>query len=70
MAKLTLGTGKDSFPLWPAQLTLDSAQIATHKHVIGTTGTGKTGLLKSMVFQLIRQGIGEKSRRASWAASR
>ena len=58
MAKLTLGTIKDSFPLWPAQLTLDSAQIATHKHVIGTTGTGKTGLLKSMVFQLIRQGIG------------
>lgn len=56
--KLTLGTVKDSFPLWPTLLTLDPALIATHKHVIGTTGTGKTGLLKSIVWQLITQGIG------------
>lgn len=58
MAKLTLGTYKDSFPLWPTQLALNDSQLATHKHVIGTTGTGKTGLLKSIVWQLIRQGIG------------
>lgn len=58
MAKVTLGTWKESFPLWPTQVTLDNAQIATHKHIIGTTGTGKTGLLKSIVWQLIRQGIG------------
>ena len=47
--RLTLGTVKDSFPLWPALLTLDAAQVATHKHIIGTTGTGKSGLLKTLL---------------------
>lgn len=56
--RVTVGKVSNSFPLWPAYITLDSSQIATHKHIIGATGTGKSGLLKLMVWQLIRQGIG------------
>lgn len=58
MAKLTLGTIRDSFPLWPTRLVLDDAQIPTHKHIMGKAGMGKSKLLESIYLQLIRQGIG------------
>lgn len=36
---------------------LNSHEIATHKHVIGVTGQGKSKLLASMYTQLVGQGI-------------
>lgn len=56
--RLRLGSYTNSFPLWPSHLELEPAQLASHKHLIGTTGMGKTGLLKGIVWQLIRMGTG------------
>lgn len=39
------------------RLQLTGAGIATHKHVIGLTGQGKSKLLASYYSQLVRQGI-------------
>jgi hypothetical protein len=56
--KLNLGSIADHFPFLPDPLTLDEAQIATHKHVIGVSGVGKSKLLEAMFLQLFEQGIG------------
>src|SRR5207249_2514399 len=46
------------FPLWPQRVRLNAAQLATHKHLIGVSGVGKSKLLESLFLQLHRQGIG------------
>ena len=36
---------------------LESKELATHRHVIGVTGQGKSKLLASMFVQLLNQGV-------------
>lgn len=36
---------------------LTPAQLATHKHIMGVSGMGKSKLLESIYLELIRQGI-------------
>ncbi|TAK30921.1 MAG: hypothetical protein EPO21_18445 [Chloroflexota bacterium] len=55
-ARLTLGTYGP--PLLNLPLALGQDGIATHKHVIGTTGQGKSKLLASLFLQLLHQNIG------------
>jgi hypothetical protein len=45
------GWGRTAFRLGPAE-------VATHKHIIGVTGQGKSRLLQAMFVQLLHQGIG------------
>ncbi len=45
------GWSKRAFHLGPAE-------VATHKHVIGITGQGKSRLLQAMFVQLLHQGVG------------
>lgn len=54
--RLTLGTYGP--PLLGGRCTLDAKQVASHKHVMGLTGQGKSKLLVSLAVQLINQGIG------------
>src|SRR5215216_929409 len=55
---LYLGDIKDSFPLFPYRAVLKPSYVATHKHIIGLTGMGKSKVLESMFRQLFRQGVG------------
>lgn len=57
--KIVLGTVVEpGFKLFgPKKFELDSAHMATHKFGIGTTGTGKSSLIKSIVWQMVQQGI-------------
>jgi hypothetical protein len=52
--RLTLGTYGPF--LLPLRFSLGPAEIATHKHIIGLTGQGKSKLLASMFVQLANQG--------------
>ncbi len=45
-------------PLGLRPLTLDRRAFAHHKHIIGTTGVGKSALMASLFVQLHTQGIG------------
>ena len=54
--RLALGTYGP--PFLGLRLSLGPAHIATHKHVIGLTGQGKSKLLASMFVQLAMQGQG------------
>jgi|SRR5579871_4417238 len=56
--RLVLGTLAHGFPLWPGRLTLNAEQLATHKHLIGVSGVGKSMLMESLWLALWRQGIG------------
>src|SRR5215210_3030924 len=51
---ITLGTYGP--PLLGLKLRLGPEHLATHKHVIGLTGQGKSKLLASMFVQLVKQG--------------
>lgn len=53
---LTLGTYGP--PLVSRPFTLGPELVPAHKHVIGTTGVGKSKFLASMYVQLLNQGIG------------
>lgn len=53
---LVLGNYAEGLPLLPGRLTLGPAEIATHKHVIGLTGQGKSKFLASTAVQLLNQG--------------
>lgn len=55
-AQLTLGTY--GLSLFQRKFVLGPTEIATHKHVIGVTGQGKSKLLASMFVQLMNQGVG------------
>src|SRR5438132_139656 len=55
---LVLGTSASGSSLFPKSLKLTDAQIATHKHIIGVSGVGKSKLLESIFLQLVRKGIG------------
>ena len=55
-ARITLGT--QGLPLLGRPFVLEPAEVATHKHVIGVTGQGKSKLLASMYVQLMNQGVG------------
>lgn len=44
--------------LLPRSLNLSPADVATHKHVIGVTGQGKSRLLQAMFVQLLSQNVG------------
>jgi len=53
--RITLGrTGP--LGLWP--VALDRRTLAQHKHIIGTTGVGKSALMASLFVQLHSQGVG------------
>ncbi|MCL5959438.1 MAG: type IV secretory system conjugative DNA transfer family protein, partial [Chloroflexi bacterium] len=54
--KLILGTPGP--PLINLPFVLGPKDVATHKHVIGVTGQGKSKLLASMFLQLVNQGVG------------
>ena len=54
MVKIVLGMEKT---LLRKHISLDPAGIATHKHVIGVTGQGKSKLHASTFVQLLHQGI-------------
>jgi hypothetical protein len=56
--KINLGTWVDPFPLLPSRVVLSPRYVATHKHVIGLTGMGKSKVLESMFLQLFQQGVG------------
>src|SRR3989442_431602 len=53
---LTLGTYGP--PLINRPFVLGAADVTAHKHVIGTTGMGKSKFLASMFVQLLNQGVG------------
>src|SRR5438477_9967510 len=55
----TLDLGRFAgIPLFSPHLVLTSAQLASHKWVMGLTGRGKSKHLASHFLQLFRQGIG------------
>lgn len=41
-----------------SQYALGPAEVATHKHLLGVTGMGKSMLMASMFVQLLNQGVG------------
>ena len=53
---LVLGTVGDGF--FKTDLRFGPADVASHKHVIGITGQGKSRLLQAMFVQLLHQGVG------------
>jgi hypothetical protein len=53
---ITLGHQAGS--VWPRNVNLSAAEIATHKHVIGVTGQGKSRLLQAVFVQLLSQNVG------------
>lgn len=54
--RLTLGTHHGSW--WGKPFVLPPAHVHTHRHVIGTSGMGKSKLLALMAVELIEQGVG------------
>lgn len=56
LPRLVLGTYGPA--IVASALVLGPREIATHKHVIGTTGQGKSKLLASLFLQLVNQEIG------------
>jgi hypothetical protein len=52
--RITLGT--HGFLNWQ-KFTLGPQEIATHKHVIGLTGQGKSKFLANYALQLFQQGV-------------
>jgi hypothetical protein len=55
---IVLGTYAGGFPGLPGKVALTAKEIATHKHVIGLTGQGKSKFLASYFLQLMNQGVG------------
>lgn len=53
---LVLGTTDGG--LFGREFSLGTAEVASHKHVIGITGQGKSRLLQAMFVQLLHQGVG------------
>lgn len=55
---IRLGTAVGSeflFGLWPRQVELDERAMLSHKHVLGTTGSGKSKLLESIFLQSLKE---------------
>ena len=54
--KVTVGTS--GLPVIGSSLVLQGRDLASHKHVIGVTGQGKSKAIASLFLQLLNQGIG------------
>jgi hypothetical protein len=50
--------GDNGTPILPRRFRLKSEEVASHKHVIGVTGQGKSRLLQAMFVQLVSQHVG------------
>ncbi len=55
--QVQFGSYSRPFPIPAGKLMLDRRALATHKHVIGVSGSGKSKLLESLFLQLVEQGI-------------
>ena len=55
--KVVLGTVPGSFPLLPTRVVLRKRFLASHWHLMGKAGMGKSKMLESYCLQAMRQGI-------------
>lgn len=56
--QIVLGNHAYGFPGLSGRVVLTAKEIASHKHCIGTSGSGKSKILEAMYLQLLNQGIG------------